>query len=132
MTFLIDTNVISELMKKQPDAKVLKWFKKAGSDISISAVSLEEIYFGLNWQPNSAKLSLFEAIAQGFKHRYGITPAIAQRAGRLRGHLQAEGITRTAPDMLIAATAIEHQLSVVTRNVKDFADCGVVVINPFA
>ena len=62
---------------------------------------------------------------------YPITPAIAWRAGVLRGQFQAQGITRSAQDMLIAATAIEHQLVLATRNVRDFLGCGVQVVNPF-
>ncbi len=131
MAYLVDTNIVGELMKKAPDAKVLRWFKKTGDELGISAVSLEEVYFGLSWRPAPAKLQFFEAIASGFKHRYNITPAIAQRAGRLRGQLKAEGISRSPPDMLIAATAIEHQLAIVTRNTRDFLGCGVQVINPF-
>jgi len=49
----------------------------------------------------------------------------------LRGQFQAQGITRSTPDMLIAATAIEHQLVLATRNVRDFLGCGVQVVNPF-
>jgi predicted nucleic acid-binding protein len=62
---------------------------------------------------------------------YPITPAIAQRGGALSGQFQAQGITRSTPDMLIAATAIEHQLVLATRNVRDFLGCGVQVVNPF-
>ena len=57
--------------------------------------------------------------------------SIAQRAGAMRGQFQAQGIVRSAPDMLIAATAIEHQLVLATRNVRDFMGCGVQVVNPF-
>lgn len=62
---------------------------------------------------------------------YAISPAIAQRGGALRGQFQAQGISRSAPDMLIAATAMEHQLVLATRNVRDFLGCGVQVISPF-
>jgi len=62
---------------------------------------------------------------------YPITPSIAQRAGALRGQFQAQGIIRSAPDMLIAATAIEHQLVLANRNMRDFMGCGVQVVNPF-
>jgi predicted nucleic acid-binding protein len=63
---------------------------------------------------------------------YPVTPAIAHRGGILRGQFQAQGLTRSAPDMLIAATALEHQLVLATRNVRDFTGCGVQVVNPFA
>ena len=60
-----------------------------------------------------------------------VTAEIARRAGELRGQLQACGQTRTSSDMLIAATAQIHQLTLVIRNVRDFADCGVSLLNPF-
>ena len=50
----------------------------------------------------------------------------------LRSQFQTQGIVRSAPDMLIAATAQEHLLVIATRNLRDFAGCGVQVVNPFA
>ena len=77
------------------------------------------------------KLALFNALVERLHAVYAISPAIAQRGGVLRGQFQAQGISRSAPDMLIAATAIEHQLILATRNVRDFLGCGVQVVNPF-
>ena len=74
---------------------------------------------------------LFDAFVQ----RHDILPMtfdIARRAGDLRGQFQARGQTRTQADMLIAATAQIHALTVVTRNVRDFDGCGIGVLNPFA
>jgi len=60
-----------------------------------------------------------------------VTKEIARRAGELRGELSRRGITRLQADMLIAATAQLHGLTLVTRNVRDFAECGVPLLNPF-
>jgi predicted nucleic acid-binding protein len=127
---LADTHVISEFVKSTPDAQVMRWLETI-QRLAISAVTLEEAHFGLAWQPNARKLALFNGVLAQMHTVYAISPSIAQRGGALRGQFQAQGITRSAPDMLIAATAIEHQLVLATRNVRDFIGCGVQVINPF-
>lgn len=127
---LADTNVISEFVKKTPDAQVMHWLQSV-SLLALSAVSIEEANFGLAWQPNARKLALFNALVQRMHAVYPVTESIAQRAGILRGHFQAQGIIRSTPDMLIAATAQEHGLVIATRNVRDFLACGVQIINPF-
>ena len=127
---LADTNVISEFVKSTSDAQVMRWLQTVQL-MAISAITLEEAHFGLACQPNTRKLALFNALVQSMHMVYPITPVIAQRGGVLRGQFQAQGITRSAPDMLIAATAIEHQLVLATRNVRDFMGCGVQVVNPF-
>jgi predicted nucleic acid-binding protein len=127
---LADTNVISEFVKSTPDAQVMRWLESVQL-LAISAVTLEEAHFGLAWQPNTRKLALLNALVERMHSVYPITPDIAQRGGALRGQFQAQGITRSTPDMLIAATAIEHQLVLATRNVRDFLGCGVQVVNPF-
>ncbi len=127
---LADTNVISEFVKSTPDGQVMRWLESVQL-MAISAITLEEAHFGLAWQPNTRKLALFNALVERLHAVYPITPAIAQRGAVLRGQFQAQGIVRSAPDMLIAATAIEHQLVLATRNVRDFIGCGVQVVNPF-
>jgi toxin FitB len=104
---LADTNVISEFVKKTPDVQIMHWLQTVEL-LTISAVTLAEANFGLAWQPNTRKLALFNALVQRLHAVYPITVAIAQRGGVLRGQFQAQGIVRSAPDMLIAATAIEH------------------------
>ena len=127
---LADINVISEFVKTTPDGQVMRGLQSVQL-MAISAITLEEAHFGLAWQPNTRKLALFNALVERLHAVYPITPAIAQRGGVLRGQFQAQGIVRSAPDMLIAATAIEHQLVLATRNVRDFLGCGVQVVNPF-
>ena len=128
---LADTNVLSVLVKATPNAQVMRWLESV-QGMAISAITLEEAHFGLAWQPNARKLALFNSLVERMFAVYPVTPAIAQRGGILRGQFQAQGLTRSAPDMLIAATALEHQLVLATRNVRDFTGCGVQVVNPFA
>ena len=60
-----------------------------------------------------------------------VTTETAKRAGELRGLLRKKGVSRSQADMLIAATAQQHQLTVVARNTKDFEDCGIPLLNPY-
>ncbi|MBK9347624.1 MAG: type II toxin-antitoxin system VapC family toxin [Burkholderiales bacterium] len=131
---LVDTNILSELMRPQPDAGVLAWLQgreAVNPRLTISAVTVDEIMFGLSWHPTARLLAWFDAFVQ--RHEcLPVTTDVARRAGVLRGQLQARGQTRTQADMLIAATAQIHALTVVTRNVRDFDGCGIAVLNPFA
>ncbi len=131
---LVDTNILSELMRPQPDAGVLAWLQgreAVNPRLTISAVTVDEIMFGLSGHPTARLLAWFDAFVQ--RHEVlPITTDVARRAGVLRGQLQARGQTRTQADMLIAATAQIHALTVVTRNVRDFDGCGIAVLNPFA
>lgn len=128
--YLLDTNVISEFVKKTPSQQVMTWLQTVDL-LAISAVTVEEVRYGLAWQPNTSKLALATALMDKLHAVYPVTESIATRAGVLRGQFQAQGMARTSPDMLIAATAQEHQLVIATRNIRDFTGCGVQVINPF-
>ena len=61
-----------------------------------------------------------------------VTYSISRRAGALLGKFQSKGTVRTQADILIAATAIEHNLILVTKNVRDFEDCNAALLNPFS
>lgn len=130
--YLADTNVISELMRPAPNAGVLRW--AGGLDqtagFAVSVISFDEIVFGLTHKPRPRSLALFNLLAAG-SMVLGVTEAIARRAGEMRGFLAARGQVRSQADMLIAATVQVHALTLVTRNVRDFDDCGVAVLNPF-
>ena len=130
MKYLIDTNVLSELFRQQPDPQVLDWASRTGR-VGLSVVTGEEVIFGLSWRP---KPRLEERILQFIDEWceiLEITDAIARISARMRGDFQRRGITRDPFDSLIAATAIAHQLIVVTRNTNDFEGCGAALLNPF-
>jgi len=127
---LVDTDVISELCRRAPDRGVLAW-AATQTRLALSAVTLEEIAFGLAWRPNPVMQDwLDRLLAQ--HDMLPVTPAIARQAGAMRGTFAAAGIARSQADMLIAATALTHQLPLVTRNLRDFEGCGVPLLNPFA
>ena len=92
---------------------------------------MDELYFGLSWKPNPRIRLWLEDLLDEYCTVLAVDEKTARYAGELRGHLYAKGQTRTQADMLIAATAAVHDLTVVTRNTRDFEDCGVRVLNPF-
>jgi predicted nucleic acid-binding protein len=127
---LCDTNVLSELTRRQPNDGVLAWAGEI-TTVTISVVTLEEILFGLAWRPIPRIAAWFDRF---FEDRCEILPVAAEVArvsGQLRGHLQAKGQDRTQADMLIAATAKLNGLTLVTRNIRHFEGCGVPILNPF-
>lgn len=129
-SFLVDTNILSELVRKKPDPGVLQWAQEVVR-VAISAATVEEVYCGLSWKPNARVRLWFEGFLETNCEVLPVTGGIAKRAGEIRGQLQARGQTRSSSDMLIASTAQEHQLTLVTRNVRHFEDCGIPLLNPF-
>ena len=131
MTQLVDTNILSELVRPRPDPGVLTWAEGITS-INVSIITLEEITFGLEAKPNHRIETWFSRYFDSHCTFLEVTDAIARHAGHLRGNLRRKGITRTQADMLIAATASIHGLTLVTRNDRDFEGCGIALLNPFA
>jgi toxin FitB len=129
--FLCDTNVVSELARSRPNPEVISWVNNL-EIIFISAITLEEIRFGLAARPNGRIQVWFDQFLQTDCIILSVTEAIAARSGQLRGDFRRSGQQRTQADSLIAATALHHQLTLATRNVRDFENCdGLVLLNPF-
>jgi len=130
MRQLCDTNLLSELARPAPNAGALRWARQV-KVIGLSSIVVDEICFGLGWRPNPRIQAWLDAFLQEHCVILPVTEAIARRSGGLRGRLRASGSTRTQADMLIAATAIEHDLTLVTRNTRDFEGCGLSLLDPF-
>lgn len=129
MSYLFDTNVISELSRREPNPGAADWATRVAVHLA-SAISVDEIRFGI---ARTGSLRL-KAWADEYFARHQVlpvTPDIAQRAGEMRGRFARAGISRQQADMLIAATAQAHGLTLVTRNTKDFEGCGIALLNPF-
>jgi predicted nucleic acid-binding protein len=85
----------------------------------------------LSYKNASKKRAWFENFVQYRCEVLPVTTDIAKQCGTLRGQLRKKGITRSQADLLIAATALLHNLVLVTRNTRDFEECGIQLFNPF-
>ena len=133
--YLLDTNVISELRKPQADAKVVAWAKSIiASRLFISVITLKELETGVlrmeRRDPAQGKVLrtwLKRHVMPAFDARIlPVDAAVALRCANLHVSDKAN-----ESDALIAATALVHGLTVVTRNINDFKSSGVAVINPW-
>lgn len=136
--YLVDTNAISELMTPDPDFAVQLWFRLADVDsLFASVMNLGEIHRGIeNLRAGRRRRDLKEWVGTGFPAWFGshllpVTGKIAERWGRLTTQAQRKEITLATADGLIAATAIEHGLTLVTRNVEDFSGLDLSVLDPW-
>jgi predicted nucleic acid-binding protein len=136
--FLLDTNIPSELTYPRPEPLVEDWLNRVNSDdLFFSVISLAEICKGIAKLPQSKKRSQLQqwldaVLRPWFAGRIlPVSEAIAERMGRWAGEGEALGRTIKIADGLIAATAAEHGLTVVTRNTRDFVGFGVPIFNPW-
>jgi predicted nucleic acid-binding protein len=136
--FLLDTNVPSEMTRKRPQSSVSEWLETADDDqLYFSVVSLGEILKGITILPESKRRSglqqwLDETLRPWFEGRVlPISESIAEQWGVLAGQCQLRGRPLGLADGFIAATALDHDLTIITRNVKDFEGLGVGVFSPW-
>lgn len=133
--FLIDTDVLSALRRRERYPQIARWMsRQRAGDLYLSVVSIGEIERGIIRQersnPDFARtlaLWLDSVIKLYGEHVLGVDLATARRWGQLSAR-----IGNDSADLLVAATALEHGLSVVTRNVRHFQPTGVRVIDPSA
>jgi predicted nucleic acid-binding protein len=133
--WVLDTNVLSELRRKQPDPNVAAWMQvRPRPSLFLSVLTLGEIRKGLERVEDAKrKQALLDWLEVELPHYFvgrlfDIDAATADRWGRL---MAQAGRPLPAIDGLLAATALQHDLTLVTRNSKDFVDVGVRLINPW-
>lgn len=134
--FVLDTNVVSELNRPRPHAAVVA-FLANGADLWLSVVVLHELEFGVQQLEPGRRRELYRQTLTDFVARYadrilpvGRTEAV--QAASLRAHARRMGRVLHLGDALIAGTARAHDLAVATRNVRDFEELGVEVVDPWA
>lgn len=136
--FLLDTNIPSELTHPFPQPSVVRWLEDADDErLYFSVISIGEILKGIATLPESKRRKqlqqwLDRTLRPWFAGRIlPVREPVAERWGVLAGERKLKGRPLKVEDGLIAATALEHDLTIVTRNVKDFEGLGAAVFNPW-
>ncbi len=135
MTWLVDSNVLCEPTRAAPDAKVVEWLGVHESEMVVDAIVLGEIRLGVLSLPAGRRRARLEewlaAVTDGIECLPWDT-SVSRRWAELVAGLRRRGRTMPLLDSMIAATALEHGLTIATRNVRDFEIAGVEVVDPFA
>jgi len=133
--YLVDANVLSEPTRPAPDAGVVAWLRRNERELAVDPVILGEVRFGIHLVPAGKRRRRLE---QWFDE--GVAGMVCLpwdassglRWAKLLADLRAAGRAMPIKDSLIAATALVHGLTVVTRNVRDFQQARVKVVDPFS
>lgn len=137
--FLLDTNVVSELMKRRPDPRVVSWVDATAEEmLYLSVISIGEVRKGIDLLPDTAprRAALQVWLDRDVRLRFAtrilvFDDAIAERWGQLEAVARRRRLTLPTVDAQLAATAMHHGLTFATRNTADVAPTGVAVFNPW-
>jgi predicted nucleic acid-binding protein len=132
--YLVDANVLSEPTKPSPNLRVVDWLRAHEADLAVDPVILGELRFGILILPRGKRRTALERWFDAGAGRLNCLPWDADTGlkwAELLAHLRKTGKAMPIKDSFIAASAIVHGLTVVTRNRADFANAGVRVIDPF-
>ena len=134
MKYLVDANVLSEVTRVEPAPEVIRWLARHEAELAVDPVILGELEFGILRLLGGRKRAALERwFAQAFRSVTCLpfTAQTAHRWAQLLADLERKGAAMPIKDSLIAATALVHDLVVVTRNTADFEKAGVKVLDPF-
>jgi toxin FitB len=135
VSYLVDTNVFSELARPKPDGNVVAWLRANESELYVSTITIGEIRRGIERLPSGKRKTQLRvwlmALCESLKGRIlSFNTSTAHVWGQLKADWDKKGTVVSSLDGQIAATAHRHQLVLVTRNVADFARSGVKLVNP--
>ncbi len=138
MNYLLDTCIISELIKNEPNIKVIDWIDSIEEmKLFLSVITIGEIEKGISKLSNSKRKTiisewLHEDLLIRFNNRIiNLDFDILFQWGQMSAALEIKGLTMPSIDSLIAATAKQNNFCLVTRNIKDFENCGIKLLNPW-
>jgi predicted nucleic acid-binding protein len=134
MIYLVDANVLSEPTRPAPSSKVIDWLSAHEQDIVVDSLILGELYIGILALPRGRKRTKLEQWFEALVRTIDCLPwdaTIARRWALLVVDLKRRGEPLPLLDGMIAATALYHDLTIATRNTRDFKRAGVRVLNPF-
>lgn len=134
MTYLVDANVLSEATRPSPDPAVVEWLRRHEREIAVDPVVVGEIRFGILLLPRGKRRTRLERwFADGIAKLHCLPWELETgvRWAQLLADLRRAGRAMPVKDSLIAATALRHEIAIVTRNRRDFEASGVAVVDPF-
>lgn len=137
MKYLLDTCVISELVKPSPNANVINWINNTPDErLYLSVITIGEVRKGLTKLPDSKKKDILEnwlnSLLEDYDNRiYSVNMTVAENWGIIQGKAEKKGAPMASIDSLIAATAYTHNLVLITRNERDFEASNLPIQNPW-
>ena len=134
---ILDTNIISELMKTNPDMRVMNWSKSLGAQtVATTSICCAEIYAGLSILEDGKRkqglMAIFNLVLETvLTDVLPFDDKAAKVYGDLYASQRARGLPTPQNDLMIAAISKANNATLITRNTKDFQNCGIEVVNPF-